>query len=201
MKIPILSLFLIVITSLSFSAGIPIDSNGNITVAHLVISISETQQKYLELHRELFLTKEQKTVIGKHWEFDNIDIVDPHHSDCTCGMSFAIWISPNKIAFITEDSYFETEPNSISANYETSFSQNSPSNSLYIGVSGNMYYNGKQISINEIKNLFKKLTTVEKKYLLVYQPPKNNNAYWNLIEKLKKQITKANTPDLKIVWL
>ena len=179
--------------------GLPLDSNGNITVPHTIISINETQQNFLNNHRLIELTAEQKKQLGSEWALDTIEVLDPHHHDCTCARIYAIWINPKQIAILNrfisqernEDFFQMCKENVL-------FYETEKKNLLYVGINGKLNYNGNSINLEETKTI---INNKELGFLLIFLPPKNGNSNWMKILELKKQIQKIHKSELELHWM
>ena len=88
-------------------------------------------------------------MLGKHWTLDEVEILDPHHNDCTCARIYAIWISPNEIAFLNRHIFPEKEdPNR--KEFEEMCKENilwyttKKESLIYIGINAQLYHLGKK---------------------------------------------------------
>ncbi|MDB4533613.1 hypothetical protein N9242_01990 [Vicingaceae bacterium] len=191
--------FSLFISSFLFADGLPLDSNGNITLPHTIITLSQEQQTFLNNHRFLKLSEDQKILLGNKWKLDTLEVLDPHHHDCTCGQTYAIWINPKQIAIL--DRFVSQEPNEDffqMCKENIQFYKSQKKNLIYISLEGNISYQEKPIKIEGVKTI---LNGKGLDFVLIFQPPKKENPNWNNILELKKEIQSINKSEVKIHWM
>lgn len=193
-----------------YADGIPVDSNGIVLVPHFTIKLSDSQKKYLENHREIILTENQKRYFHPRWPIEKLDVVDPHHNDCTCGMIYGIWTSPDELTLLgdtlamSDSSYYKQPVDPYYREFitESEFNIETNEHYLFIGVKGDIYYKNKKVNETEIKSITEAIFHGESdNFMLVFMPPKINNSNWNLVEESKKLIGKNSKTDIQLVWM
>lgn len=198
-----LFVILLFISTVSFADGIPIDSNGNITVPHILIDLDSKQISFLNNHRYLKLNEKQKKSISRYWNIDEIEVLDPYHHDCTCGRIYAIWVSKNQIA-ILKDKVFEENLNEDEKFFikeikeNIGFYKNYQDNIFYIGLDGKLYHRDNSVSIDILKNAISNNSLY---FIHIYLPPKKGNSNWNNIKLLKSKISKFIPEKSRVFWM
>lgn len=188
-----------------FAEGIPVDSLGNITVDYFTIKLTSDQKTKLEYSRRIQLTDDQRKILHNVWDQDEIEILDPHHRDCTCGMYYAIWIDPDEIAFLGDsttvyDNYSETIEGQY-GKYEDLYPE-VYNNYLFIGVSGNIYYKNQEIEPSNLDKILKGIFKNEDDpYVIMFVAPKKGNEHWNNVLIAKQAIEDNRPRGLKAIWM
>jgi hypothetical protein len=186
--------------------GIPVDSLGNITVQHFTVDLTTEQKESLEHSREISLTDAQQKITKKVWPFDKVDVLDPHHHDCTCGMFYAIWINPDQIAFLGDTSSVQkTDKATIEEQYEIydeSYVEDR-SRYLYIGIRGDIYYKDRSVTSDSLKGVLQSILDKDEKdkYVIIYVAPKKGNSNWDKIKSAKAHIRGVIPEELYAVWM
>ncbi|MDX2361281.1 MAG: hypothetical protein QNK23_10775 [Crocinitomicaceae bacterium] len=210
MKQNLIFLFIVFFSLITHAEGLPIDKNGNITVPHFTIPLTLNQGLYLENHRRIELTKEQKKYIPPGYDVNILDVFDPHYADCTCGSIYGIWTSQFEITLLGDTTHL-SNPNSegtISRFYEPAVNNEdytpNPIGLLHIGISGVLYYKGLIVMTDDEMNvILEELMAAQKNPILfVYLPPKKENEHWSSVEATIKKIKGLANYDLvKTLWM
>ena len=196
-------IFCLIYSAISYADGIPIDTNGNITVPHIILNLEEEQIYFLNNHRYLKLNDKQKQSISNSWNIDEIEVLDPYHHDCTCGRIYAIWVSPNQIAILesdipskelNKDEKFFIEEIKENIDFYNSYSDNI----FFIGIDGKLYHKEKIVVMEELKNSIKDESLY---FVHIYLPPKKENKNWINIELLKSKISEFIPEKSRVFWM
>ena len=198
-----LFIFLLLISRLLYADGLPLDSNGNISVPHSIIEINESQQLFLNSHRYIILTQKQKIELGKLWTLDTVEVLDPNYHDCTCARIYGIWISKTEIAFLDRDINQEQDSTSYyefveMSSENISYYKEEIKTHLFIGFEGELFYLNKIVSLEKVKEI---LNNEKLDSFIIFLPPKKNNSYWNKIKNIQEEINRTTNESIKIYWM
>jgi hypothetical protein len=130
----------------SFCDGPSMDSLGKPTTDCFFISLTQQQVVQVGRGRILTLNKQQRRALKKSPRFPStIHVVTRSYNDCTCGMVYCIWFSPNIVAIPKHEVDTSGEPNEIYEGYEAK-----PSQSICIDANGSIFYRLKQLTMNDV---------------------------------------------------
>lgn len=191
---------------LIFADGPPIDSSGNIRVPYFTVELTETQKSNLENSRRIQLTETQQGIIKNVWPYDEVEVLDPHYHDCTCGMYYAIWVNPNEIAFLGDSAVSkELDAELIEEQFEmySELYSEDRNNSLYIGINGDVSYNGEIIRSDKLIGVLDGIQQRDndKQYVIIYVAPEQGNDNWKSVIAAKELVKKSLPEKLYAAWM
>lgn len=212
MSTRILSLILLFALNKMFAEGPPIDTSGHIRCKYISITLDSLQIEHLQKSRWLDLTLDQR----KQLPFllpKTIDIVDPFFNSCTCGMIYGMWYAKDKIAFCVSEAELK-QPLNIEGKTDTSSVDESVAlyndypkiygkNFIYIGLSGELFHEGKSITIEELNKIAKKIKeeNIKDASCLVFcLPPTKENLNYKKVFITKRDITVNLPSNLCYAW-
>lgn len=191
---------------LIFADGPPIDSSGNILVPYFTVELTEIQKSQLENSRRVQLTETQQGILKNVWPYDEVEVLDPHYDDCTCGMYYAIWLNPNEIAFLGDSTVSEAlDAEMIEEQFEmySELYSEDRNNSIYIGINGDVSYNSEIIPSAKLKGVLEGIQQrdKDKQYVIIYVAPEQGNDKWEKVLTAKELVKKSLPEKLYAAWM
>jgi len=192
------------VASWSFADGVPVDANGAIVRDHFTLEITLKQQAMLEHSRRISLTEEQQHILRRVWPLEVIDVLDPHYHDCTCGMYYAIWVEPDKIAFLGDSTEMDWLDEEILEEQYGEGGGNlwgADGKSLFIGIDGEIYLEGEKLFEEELKKMTKNILKTDAKYMVIYVAPKKGNENWEMVVDSKNYLESLIPEEIEVYWM
>jgi hypothetical protein len=202
---------------LSRADGIPTDKKTGKILAknYFTITLTEDQAKSLEYQRYIELTEEQKRFFHPRWPIETLDVFDPYHADCTCGVfEYGIWTGPKELTLLGDSSEIHTEE-FLNAPVDDYFGEYIKDvdmwaveaaeyyqNYMYIGIDGDIYFDTQKITIELAREIFEnKPPNNDERWMVVYVAPKTNNPNADKIEHSISELKRVGERIIKLHWM
>jgi hypothetical protein len=120
-------------------------------------------------------------------------------------MVYAMWFRVDSIAFPlrADDKIIDwSKDEEMCSNYGKGFSKAYSKHNIYIGTTGQLYYMGKTINIEDIPKIISKLIPEEgrDKYIGIVQPPITNNPNAIFVLRVKSKLKKMKFENCIVYW-
>jgi hypothetical protein len=179
-------LFLLLSFLSAHASGPPVREDGTITTEHISIKIDSFQVSQVEKTHIIELSPSQHSILKKYYKNcpKKFVVVTPHYNDCTCDLSYLIWNKTDTIV-LPLDSIDYFKESSDNKDYYQRLLKNWTKQKIIIDTNGNLYYEGKSLSMTGLENLLKNIATREDRFarwIFISLPPYLDTSYQGYVE-------------------